>query len=177
MIWILAVVVIGMIAVLAELLLTYQKRAQDLRFKQDPIRSGIRGHAQAMQEAVGGIQESAAGQVQELTGDLRTLAGGGEELRSQLTQLEHAVFGEAHDPNAPQEEKDELIEQDDPAAKRIDDEETPEDLLREAHDFHRQEVDGHRLSLQRDIEIVRRTLTQLEAKLRRGTTKGQQKTK
>ncbi|MBT4096306.1 MAG: hypothetical protein HOE86_01590, partial [Gemmatimonadetes bacterium] len=66
MIWVLAVVVVGLIAVLAELLLSYQKRAHDLRSKQDPLRRRIRAHAQAMEEAVGGIQRTAADQMEYL---------------------------------------------------------------------------------------------------------------
>ena len=176
MIWVLAVVVVGMIAVLAELLLSYQKRAHNLRLKQEPLRRSIREHAQAMQVAVSGIQESADGQIDELGTDLVTLAHRSEELRAELSRLEREVFGEGYDPNAPRDDKqDELIEEDDPKAGRVDEHDDPEEMLLEAREFHRQEVDGHRLSLQRDVDVVRRTMALLETKLRRGANAAQKK--
>jgi len=42
MVWVFAVVVDGLIAVIAELFLSYQKRAADIRLKQDPVRANIR---------------------------------------------------------------------------------------------------------------------------------------
>ena len=172
MIWVLAVVVVGLIAVLAELLLSYQKRAHDLRSKQDPLRRRIRAHAQAMEEAVGGIQRTAADQMEYLNEQLQLHSERSEQLRTGLTQLERSVFGEGYDPNAPveKEEDDELIQDRDPSSGTVDEpEESPEDLLREARDFHRVEVEGPRTSFQRDLDVVRRTLSLLETKIRRGT--------
>ena len=61
MVWVLAVVVVGLIAVIAELFLSYQKRASDIRLKQDPIRSKIRAHQQAMHDSVQRITGSCRG--------------------------------------------------------------------------------------------------------------------
>ena len=41
MVWVLAVIVVGLIAVLVELFLSYQNRAADIRLKQDPVRANI----------------------------------------------------------------------------------------------------------------------------------------
>lgn len=161
MIWVFAVVVVGLIAVLAELLLSYQKRAHDLRLKQDPLRRRIRAHAKAMQEAVGGIQDIATEQVAEFTTELQGLARRADELRENLAGLERQVGDD------PANSRDELIDDGDPNAGKVDEEETPSDKVSQAQDFLRQEVDGHRLSLQRDVEVVRRTLSLLESKLRR----------
>ncbi len=175
LIWVLAVVVVGLIAVLAELLLSYQKRAHDLRSKQDPLRRKIRAHSQAMEEAVGGIQRTAADQLEYLNEQLQLHSARSQQLQTGMTALEHSVFGEGYDPDAPVEndDDDDLIQERDPDAGKVDDDDKPEDLLREARDFHRQEVEGHRTSLQRDLDVVRRTLTLLETKIRRGmkTTK------
>ena len=172
MIWVLAVVVIGLIAVLAELLLSYQKRAHDLRSKQEPLRRRIRTHAQAMQEAVGGIQKTADDQLAYLQEELSRHTQRSEELRVGLTQLERSVFGDGYDPNAPvpKDDDEELIQDREGGSTKVDEKETPEDLLRKSRDFQRQEVEGHRLSLQRDLDVVRRTLSLLKTKIRRGTT-------
>ena len=172
MIWVLAVVVIGLIAVLAELLLSYQKRAHDLRSKQEPLRRRIRAHSQAMEEAVGGIQRMADDQLEYLQEELGRHTQRSEELRVGLTQLERAVFGEGYDPNAPvpKDGEEELIQERETGSTKVDEAESPEDLLRKAREFQRQEVEGHRLSLQRDLDVVRRTLALLETKIRRGAT-------
>ena len=163
MIWFLAVVVVGLIAVLAELLLSYQKRAHELRLLQDPLRRRIRGHTKAMQDAVGGIQGIATEQVAAFTTQLQGLARRVDELREALRGLERQVLGDAASIAA----HDDLIEEADSDAGKIDAEEAPEDKVHQAQDFLRQEVDEHRLSMQRDVEVVRRTLVLLEAKLRR----------
>lgn len=150
MIWVLAVVVVGLIAVLAELLLSYQKRANDLRSKQEPVRRRIREHNRAMQEAVGGIQAAAQGRVDELTAELQQLAQQADTLREQVERLARAA-------PAPAESDDESH----------DDEDSPAAQVGQLQDLMRVEVDGNRLSLQRDVEVVRRTLTLLQSKLRR----------
>lgn len=161
MIWVLAVVVVGLIAVLAELLLSYQKRAHDLRLKQDPLRRRIRAHTRAMQDAASGIQQAATGQVEEFTSVVRTLAQRAEELRTELQRLERLLPEE-------ESEDDDITEEPTPSAAESED--TPVNRWREIERLMRQEVDGNRSSLQRDIDVVQRTLTLLESKLRRGTT-------
>ncbi|MBT3343224.1 MAG: hypothetical protein HN712_06885 [Gemmatimonadetes bacterium] len=172
MIWVLAVVVVGLIAVLAELLLSYQKRAHDLRTKQNPLRRRIRVHSEAMQESVGGIQKTADEQEEYLVGELTVLSQRGQELLQGLTEMERSVFGDGYDPHAPVPRDDEeLIQDREPEGSKVDEEEeTPETLLRQAREYHQQEVNGHRTSLQRDLDVVRRTLSLLETKVRRGVT-------
>jgi len=172
LIWVLAVVVVGLIAVLAELLLSYQKRAHDLRSKQEPLRRRIREHTSAMQEAVGGIQTTAADQVDYLQGELGGFVQKRQQLSAGLDELERVVFGDGYDPNASADDDDEELikERDAEAAKKVDEEDTPEELLPEARHFFKMEVEGHASSLQRDLDVVKRTLALLENKLRRGLT-------
>ena len=80
MIWVIAVVVV-LIVVLAELLLSYQKRASELQVKQDPFRRRVRAHAASMQEAVIRIQGIATEQVPEFTTELQQLTSRADELR------------------------------------------------------------------------------------------------
>ena len=66
MIWVLAVVVVGLIAVLAELLLSYQKRAHDLRSKQDPLRRQIRAETERMRRLLDDLCELPPAEVVEV---------------------------------------------------------------------------------------------------------------
>ena len=88
------------------------------------------------------------------------LAKRADKLRGVLLNLERKIIGDSGAAAA----KDNLIKNVDPAAGKMDTEETPEDQARELLQL---EVDGHRLSLQRDVEVVRRTLMLLKSKLRR----------
>jgi len=59
-IWIASVVLLGLVVVLAQLLLVYQKRAHDLRMKMEPIRRRIRNHRSTMAEVFSKVQERGA---------------------------------------------------------------------------------------------------------------------
>jgi len=172
MIWVLAVIVGGLIVVLAELLLHYQKRAQNLRLKQDPIRRRIRQHTQAMREAAGRVQGVAANGVEELEIDLDGATRQIEELGHRLRAHERLIFGDGYDPRAskgtePQENDSEPQEGE---PKPI--EKDPAEGLAEAARDQQNELEGHRMSLVRDLEVIKRTLGLLEAKLQRSPAAG-----
>ena len=93
MVWVLAVIVVGLIAVIAELFLTYQKRAHDLRLKQDPIRHKIRAHNKAMKESVERIQGAAESQLQELDRELPQRVQQIDNSSNSLRAVETKLFG------------------------------------------------------------------------------------
>jgi hypothetical protein len=66
MIWIFSVVCVSLVVVLIQLLMTYQKRAHDLRMKQEPVRRLIRLHKQAMLESIERLHAAADGRLEEL---------------------------------------------------------------------------------------------------------------
>ncbi len=167
MVWVLGVIVVGLIAVIAELFLSYQKRAADLRLKQDPIRAKIRAHQKAMQESVERIKGAAEDQLQELDRELPLRAQQVDGFARNLREAEIEIFGEDYDPRdaakdttdflSDGEDKDEEKEEEkDPNLVRV---EKARDLL--------SEMEGHAASLKRDIEVVKQTLGMLESKLRR----------
>ena len=172
MIWVLAVVVVGLIAVLAELLLSFQKKADDLRHIQNPIRRRIREHQEAMQQAVSTIETAANGQVQELDAKMPVYTQQLSGLGQQLSEIEKRVFGPDYDPTVPVavEEEDFLAK-----ANKIEDEkeqaevDPSEKVARAGRDLL-DDLEGHKTSLQRDIEVVKRTAALLEGKLKRGSS-------
>jgi beta-lactamase regulating signal transducer with metallopeptidase domain len=66
MIWIFAVVAVAVVAIIVQLLLVYQKRAHELRLRQEPIRRHIREQLRAMEEATLKIRRTAAQRLEEL---------------------------------------------------------------------------------------------------------------
>jgi len=167
MIWVLVVIVVGLVAVLAELLLLFQKRAQELRLKQDPVRRRIREHTQAMREAANRIQLIARNQVEELELGLNDVTRQIEELGHRLRTHEKMIFGEGYDPRASKSaqpaEEELIVKEGEPKPIEKD----PREELAEAAREAQNEIEGHRMSLVRDLEVIKRTLRLLEAKLHR----------
>lgn len=168
MIWVLAVIVVGLMVVIAELLLTYQKRAHDLRKRQEPLRRRIRRHTQAMREAVSGIQGSAESQVEDLDKEAEGITGRINTISHRLEELERLVFGSDHDPDAPPAEEVEEVEEDEDVAKG---KESVGDLARQVRE-KQEELKQHRISMLRDVEVAKRTLGLLESKLRSAPKRG-----
>lgn len=171
MIWVLAVIVVGLIAVLAELLLHFQKGAHQLRLKQDPVRRRIVEHTKAMREAAGRIQLIAANQVEELELGLNDVTRQIDELGHRLRAHERIVFGEGYDPRAPKSTKPEdeeiIVKEGEPKPIEKD----PREEVAETARDDQNELEGHRASLVRDIEVIKRTLKILAAKLHRSQAK------
>ena len=168
MVWILAIIVVGLFVVIAELLLAYQKRAHDLRERQEPLRRRIRRHTQAMREAVARIQGTAEGQVEQLEKETETITERINLQSHQLEELEKDIHGSDYNPDAPPAEEEEQILED---AEVIKKKETVESLARQAHE-RQEELKQHRISMLRDVEVAKRSLGLLESKLRRGTGRG-----
>ena len=172
MIWVLAVVVVGLIAVLAELLLSFQKKVDDLRQIQNPIRRRIRAHQEGMQQAVSKIEIAASGQLQELDAKMPVYTQQLSGLGQQLSEIEKRVFGPDYDPTVPvaKEEEEDFLGR----TNKIEDEkekaevDPSEKVARDGRDLL-DDLEGHKTSLQRDIEVVKRTAALLEGKLKRGS--------
>jgi len=168
MVWILGIIVVGLFVVIAELLLAYQKRAHDLRERQEPLRRRIRKHTQAMREAVARIQGTAESQVEELDREAEAITQRINTQSHLLEELQKEMHGSDLDPNAPPAEEEEQIPED---AEIVKKKETVESLARQAHD-RQEELKQHRISMLRDVEVAKRSLGLLESKLRRSGGKG-----
>lgn len=176
MVWVLGVIVLGLIVVIAELFLSYQKRATDLRLKQDPIRAKIQAHHKAMQESVERIKEAAESQLDELNQELPQTAQQINVFAGTLRESEVELFGEDGLQGA-RDGGDFLSEGDDKSEKEKEEEKDP-NLVRveKAHELL-EEMDGHASSLKRDVEVVKQSLGLLDAKLRRSAAAGAEKDK
>ena len=172
MVWVLAVIVVGLIAVLAELFLSYQKRANDLRLKQDPIRARIREHQTAMQESVERITAAAESQLQEIEREAPEKSRQIDSFARDLREVETSLFGEDYDPSDTKRGEDFLSDEERKQAQEEEEEKKKDPNLEKAQRARDllQETDGHATSLQRDVDVVKRTLGLLEGKVRRSAT-------
>jgi DNA anti-recombination protein RmuC len=169
MVWILAVIVVGLIAVLAEMVLVYQRRAYDLRVKQEPLRRRMRRHQKEMQEAVERVRAAAAQALTEYERDLAERTGALEPRRKLFVELEEQVRAEYHDSEAVGPAADGQ-DPDTPATASPDalDPYSLSDRGTELRDMTHtvqsklDELDNHLASLRRDMDIARRMLDRVE---------------
>lgn len=159
MIWIAAVVLLGLIVVLAQLLLVYQKGAHDLRMKMEPIRRRIRGHRTTMAEVFAKVQERGTARLGEVE---RYLATQGEKLgkaKSAYEDLEGEEMLQA--PEADEEESGGVIDDDyDPEME--DQAAAAREVAREVLQAH-ESLDGRLNELGRDRDLIARTLDRMQS--------------
>ena len=170
MVWIFSTLCVGLVIVLIQLLMTYQKRAYDLRMKQEPLRRRIRIHKQAMAEATEKLHAAADARVEELTeeeGKFREqVNGSGRILVGWKKLILDGVEEEEGDEE--EEEAEELLlgAEFDPDAEPVPSPAELREQLRQATKVQ-EELEGHLSGLGRDVDTVRRTLTRLDSKLQR----------
>ena len=88
MVWIFAVVAVALVTIIVELLIVYQKKALDLRMRQEPLRRRIREHLQSMREDTRKIRQSVAQLFDELDFEMEQQKSQAEELGRILSRLE-----------------------------------------------------------------------------------------
>ncbi|MFH1570066.1 MAG: hypothetical protein ABIL09_18890 [Gemmatimonadota bacterium] len=158
MLWILVVVLLGLLVVMAQLLLVYQKRAHELRLKMEPIRRRIRDHRQTMGETFARLRERSSGRLEQLDAFLARRAAELEQAEGIYEELlEDRMLATPEEP--------------DPEAVVIDENYDPEfeaaaaaarDAAREV--VAAQESLDHALNdLGRDRDLIRRTLERMQA--------------
>ena len=96
-IWIVAVVLLGLIVVLAQMLLIYQKRSHELRLKMEPIRRRIHDHRSTTAEIFARIQERSAERLAELEGFLDVQEAKLEEATASFHDLDDEELLQALD--------------------------------------------------------------------------------
>ena len=166
MIWVFAVVVVGLVTVIVQLLMVYQKRAHDLHMRQQPIRAHIREHVRSMEESTQKIRQTAVQRFEELEFESGEFRKQSEELRQILRQLQEAVLGAVTRPEvsevgeaaADSGEGDEKEKEKKKASTR--------EMLTEA--VHMRELmDNNISSMRRDLEIVRRSVDRIESRMQK----------
>ena len=165
MLWIFATVCMGLLVVLLQLLMAYHRRAYELRMKQEPLRRRIRVHKQAMQEAVAKIHQAADLRLEELDGEMAEFSREVTQSEKSLAELKDEVSGEEEEE---EEEKAEEEEEGGDGKVEVGSLKEPNlrGMVRQATQIQ-EELSGHLSGLQRDLELVRRTLNRIDSKLQR----------
>ena len=174
MIWIIVVVVMCPIAVLAQLVLGYKKRAHVLRMKQEPLRFRIGKHNDALHEMVRTSEEAAMPRIEELQGVIREFTKFIDEHKPLLATLE----GEGRDSGLlVEEEEDSLLDDGKPdmtldLEKEEEEEDVELDLAATFRDTQscQDKLDLHLGDLGRDLDIVTRTLSRIRDRAKVGNT-------
>ena len=157
--WIFSVVAVGLVAILIQMLLVYQKKAYDLSMRQAPIRKKIKEHVSNLQELTKNIRRSAGDRVGELDAAHRVWAERIAPLKAEMEEVQKAIPPMPDPAAAPAGEAAEIPEEDsDTASLRK--------LVIEAKNS-RLELDTNLTGIERDTLLVKRTLEQMEAKLKR----------
>ena len=169
MIWVFAVIAVALVTIIIELLMVYQKRSHDLRLRQEPIRSRIREHIRGMRDATEKIRGLASQRVEDLDYEVKYLRRQSETISGVLSKAHEEMVSDADREMATVEEAA-LV----PESEEEEEVESAEDTLREAlkqATRKRDEIDGHIISLRRDLEIVRRTMERIDARVTRRSGK------
>ena len=185
MTWILAVVVVGLIAVLAQMVLVYQRRAYDLRMKQEPLRRRLRRHRKEMKEAVERIRLAAEAGLRDIRSDVTERRRQVEPKRHLLLELEHQIREEYAQPEpdetADGKEEPEPEEEEEGGVTAVDlgvrdRGQELRTLVRAVQSKH-DELENHLASLARDADIAGRLFDRLQSKLQKDSAGDGQKAK
>lgn len=164
MIWLFSVLSVVLVTIMVQLLLVYQKRSSELRFRQDPLRRRIREHHRAMEDTTAGIRRTATQRLEEVEHELGVLRESRDGTGKILGRLEAEVFGR----DRPGEAAEADAEIPEPPNQTPDATADRRTALREAR--HRcDDVDSQLAALRREIEAVRRALSRVEARVKRHT--------
>lgn len=160
LIWICSIVAVGMVAILIQMLLVYQKKAYDLRMRQVPVRKKIKEHVLTLQEATRNIRRSAGDRVGELEVAHRAWTEKIAPLKAEMEEIQKSI-PPLPDPGAEQVDGEQIeIAEEDSDTVRI------RKLVIEARNS-RLELDTNLAGIERDTGLVKRTLEQMEIKLKR----------
>ncbi len=159
MIWLFAIVSVSLVAILIQLLLVYQKKAYDLRMRQERIRKKIHEHISNLQETTKNIRHSASEQIGDLEAAQRIWAERLRPLTKELEELEKLMPPslEANDEDPIDDSSEKLmLESDEVRLRELLDKIKAKQL----------ELDGNLSGIERDTGLVRRTLEQMETNLK-----------
>ncbi len=158
--WIFSIVAVGLLAILIQMLLIYQKKAYDLRMRQAPIRKKIKERVQNLQESTKNIRRSAGDRVGELDAAQRIWTEKVAPLKAEMEEVQKSI------PTRPEPTAEPGADGGGEIAEEDSDMAGVQKLVIDAKNS-RLELDTNLTGIERDTGLVKRTLEQMEAKLTR----------
>ena len=164
--WILILGCIALIMILAQLSIMFQKRAGQIRLRQQPLRSRIQSHREKIHNSAQTVLKAAEGSLEEIEFSIRSLSGFNDAIDEAVVHLKAEVESQY-----PEGEEGEEGEEDE-GAKRVlvDDKVDPRAVLHEVLQ-HRDELESHIAMLRSDAENIKRNIQRLQGQMMRGERK------
>ena len=159
MIWIFVFVYVCLVVVVIQLVITYQKRGNNLRMKQEPIRRRIRLHKEAMIGTIDKLHNAVTGRLDELDEEAKVHQSRIRIYGELLVRWRETVPAEKELTPAEELAADQAEMQEEPARKAA---------LRDMRNLieelagNQQELEANTERIDRDIELVRETLSRLK---------------
>ncbi|HIG52525.1 MAG TPA: hypothetical protein EYG11_12030 [Candidatus Latescibacteria bacterium] len=159
MIWFFGVLTIALLAVLAQILLLTQKRSNEFKIRQDPLRRRIEFHHSEMEGSFSRVEDTVVRRQEEITFTINHLKKQREALGQAVAQLQNQVY----------DDQPELVDSDAEAVMvevaAAAGEQSPRTVLREAQNRY-EEIGGYIGELEKDVTNVRRNIERIEVKMR-----------
>ena len=157
MVWVFAIATIALLAVMIQILLLYQRRFNEIRIRQDPVRRRIENHYSEMENGYNRIEDAVVSGQEEIGLAIDHL----HKQRDALTQAMSHLQAQA-DSEGPQSESegDEGVPEVAVASKP-----DPHVLLRKAQSRYG-ETEMYIRELEKDATNVRRNMERIEVKMR-----------
>lgn len=168
--WAFGVICIALIVILAQLMMIYNKRSDELLARQEPLRRRIQSHRKEIASSVERVQRAAESGLEELEFSISELVEKNAQFKKGVEQLELQVQSQ----NKGEDEEEGDIEDQDPVSLAAIKEDDPRLVLRDAI-RRREEVEININALKRDVEAIKRNMLRVNAKLKRNEKKSDKK--
>ncbi|MFP6589412.1 MAG: hypothetical protein VCE12_02705 [Candidatus Latescibacterota bacterium] len=161
MLWILVTVLVGLVIIIVQLLLSYQKRAARIKIAHTPVRKMIDDYKQKITDLGNGVRSMANESLVQLEKDLvkfQQRSGKAANLTSELDTEAQAWVAERTDDDAKEQDDDELLLDEDEQDEESERPESGDELLGGRKDI------GYRVEDRRGnpVEVVRAIRRDLE---------------
>ncbi|MGY8822614.1 MAG: hypothetical protein ACKVJG_01505 [Candidatus Latescibacterota bacterium] len=166
--WAFGVICIALIVILAQLMMIYNKRSDELLARQEPLRRRIQSHLKEIAYSVERVQRATESGLEEMGFSISELVEKNAQFKKGVEQLELQVQSQ----NKGEEEDD--IEDQDPVSLAAIKEDDPRLVLRDGI-RRREEVEININALKRDVEAIKCNMLQVNAKLKRNERKSDKK--
>jgi hypothetical protein len=168
MIWLFAVISVALVTIIVELMMVYQRRAHDLKLRQEPMRGRVGALVRSMQDSTEKIRQTGAERLEDLDSEVKILRKQSEMVLSVIRKAQEDRAAVSEREIATVEEAVAAPDPEQAAPEAQDD--TSRDALRDAA-HRRDEIDAHVTSMRRDLEIARATLERINSRIGRRTVK------
>ena len=163
MIWIYCVIIIALLAVLAQMLLLLQKRSNEMNLRQDPLRRRIEFHHNEMETNFSTIEAAVVRSREEIRFSLIHLKKQRDVLGQAVGQLQNQISADETEEQSEEHGKEEAVMEEVAAVRG---EPIQHTLLRETRGRY-EEIDGIIGELEQDESYIRRNMERIEVKMRR----------